>query len=82
MRIILQTLKDNQLFAKLKKCEFWLDRVSFLFYVISETILVGLEVKVIVSWNMLNSITKVRIFLDLVVIIDVLWRDSLRLLNL
>ena len=27
---VLQTLRDKQLYAKLKKCEFWLDRVSFL----------------------------------------------------
>ena len=30
LSIVLQTLKDKQLYAKLKKCEFWLDRISFL----------------------------------------------------
>src|SRR5262249_4365709 len=33
LAIMLQTLKDNQLYAKLSKCEFWLDRVYFLSYI-------------------------------------------------
>jgi hypothetical protein len=35
LRIVLQILKDRKLFAKLKKCEFWMDRVVFLGHVIS-----------------------------------------------
>ena len=35
LRIVLQTLRKNQLYAKLSKCEFWLDRVNFLGHVIS-----------------------------------------------
>nr|KYP55906.1 Retrovirus-related Pol polyprotein from transposon 17.6 [Cajanus cajan] len=30
LRIVLQILKDKQLYVKLSKCEFWLDRVTFL----------------------------------------------------
>jgi len=30
LRIVLQVLKEKQLFAKLSKCEFWLREVSFL----------------------------------------------------
>ena len=30
LRITLQTLKEKQLYAKLKKCEFWLEKVTFL----------------------------------------------------
>ncbi|GAB2296433.1 hypothetical protein Dimus_038423 [Dionaea muscipula] len=30
LRIALQTLREQQLFAKFKKCEFWLDSVAFL----------------------------------------------------
>jgi Reverse transcriptase (RNA-dependent DNA polymerase) len=30
LRIILQTLRDRQLYAKLSKCEFWLGEVMFL----------------------------------------------------
>lgn len=34
--ILLQTLMENQLFDKFLKCEFWLDRVTFLGHVISK----------------------------------------------
>ena len=30
LRIVLRTLKDQKLYAKFKKCEFWLERISFL----------------------------------------------------
>ncbi|RVW27201.1 Transposon Tf2-2 polyprotein [Vitis vinifera] len=35
LSIVLQTLRDKQLYAKLKKCEFWLDRIYFLGHVVS-----------------------------------------------
>ena len=35
LRVILQTLKDRQLFAKFSKCEFWLQFVAFLGHIIS-----------------------------------------------
>ena len=35
LRIVLQTLKEHQLYAKFIKCQFWLDRVAFLGHVIS-----------------------------------------------
>ena len=34
LRILLQTLRERQLYAKLSKCQFWLDRVAFLGHVI------------------------------------------------
>jgi hypothetical protein len=34
--LVLQKLRENQLYAKLKKCEFWLKEVSFLGHIISE----------------------------------------------
>ncbi|KAL6319594.1 hypothetical protein AAG906_020671 [Vitis piasezkii] len=36
LSIVLQTLRDKQLYAKLKKCEFWLDKVSFLGHVVTK----------------------------------------------
>ncbi|WJZ87502.1 hypothetical protein VitviT2T_006876 [Vitis vinifera] len=36
LSIILQTLRDKQLYAKLKKCEFWLDKVSFLGHMVTK----------------------------------------------
>ena len=35
MRIVLQTLRERQLYAKLSKFQFWLDMVEFLGHVIS-----------------------------------------------
>lgn len=34
-REVLHTPRENQLYEKLKKCEFWLDRVAFLGHIIS-----------------------------------------------
>jgi hypothetical protein len=36
LRLVLQKLRENQLYAKLRKCEFWLKEVSFLGHIISE----------------------------------------------
>ena len=36
LSIVLQTLKNMQLYVKLKKCEFWLDKVSFLGHVVTK----------------------------------------------
>ncbi|KAA0035602.1 pol protein [Cucumis melo var. makuwa] len=36
LRIVLQTLRDNKLYAKFSKCEFWLKQVSFLGHVVSK----------------------------------------------
>ena len=35
LRIVLQTLRDHQLYAKLSKCDFWLTEVNFLSHVVS-----------------------------------------------
>jgi hypothetical protein len=38
LRLVLQKLRENQLYAKLSKCEFWLKEVSFLGHIISDVI--------------------------------------------
>ena len=35
MRIVLEIPRENELYAKLGKCEFWLSKVAFLGYVVS-----------------------------------------------
>jgi hypothetical protein len=35
LRLVLEKLKSNQLYAKFSKCEFWLTKVAFLGHVIS-----------------------------------------------
>jgi hypothetical protein len=36
LRLVLQKLRDNQLYAKFSKCEFWIDKVPFLGHIIME----------------------------------------------
>ncbi len=35
LQIILQTLRENKLYAKLSKCDFWLNEISFLGHIVS-----------------------------------------------
>ena len=36
LRIVLQTLREHQLYVKFSKCEFWLEQISFLEHEISK----------------------------------------------
>ena len=36
LRKVLQTLKENQLYAKFSKCEFYKDKIQYLGHIISE----------------------------------------------
>jgi hypothetical protein len=53
LRIVLQRLRDHQLYAKFSKCEFWIKEVSFLGHVVSpEEIAVDLDkVKEVLEWK-------------------------------
>src|SRR5262249_20356566 len=53
LRMALQTLRENKLYAKLPKCDFWLDKISFLGHVISgEGISVDLKnIKAVIDWK-------------------------------
>jgi hypothetical protein len=67
LRLVLQKLRDNQLYAKYSKCEFWIDDVSFLGHIISNG---GIsvdpaKVKEIVVWSIPTTVTKIRSFLGL-----------------
>ena len=42
LRVVLQILREQQLYAKFSKCEFWLDHISFLEHIISGA---GVEVE-------------------------------------
>ncbi|XP_019455131.1 PREDICTED: uncharacterized protein LOC109356258 [Lupinus angustifolius] len=68
LEIVLQVLKDNQLYAKLSKCEFWLESVNFLGHVISnERIVIDpAKVETMREWKSPKSVTKIRSFLSLV----------------
>src|SRR5436190_8114207 len=40
LRVVLDRLRDHQFYAKFSKCEFWLQKVSFLGHVLSEGVVV------------------------------------------
>jgi hypothetical protein len=67
LRIVLQTLREHKLYAKLKKCDFWLSKVSFLGHIISrEGISTDtIKTQAVVEWKRPTTITKIRSFLGL-----------------
>ena len=68
LRIVLHTLRERQLYAKLSKCQFWLDKVTFLGHVIStEGVSVDPQkIEVVVNWKPPKNVSEVRSFLGLV----------------
>ena len=65
MRIVLQALKEHQLYAKFNKCEFWITEVKFLGYVVSAS---GVsvdrkKVKAVMSWERSKLVFEIRSFL-------------------
>ena len=67
LRIVLQLLRDHQLYAKFSKCEFWLTEVRFLGHVVSASgVLVDPEkVEAVMSWERPKSVFEIRSFLGL-----------------
>ena len=58
LQIVLQTLRDRQLYAKFSKCEFWLNEVVFLGYVFGNNIFVDpRKVEAIINWERSKNIT-------------------------
>ena len=67
LRIELHTLRERQLYAKLSKCQFWLDMVAFLGHVISvEGVSVDpYKIEAVVNWKPPKNVSEVRSFLGL-----------------
>jgi hypothetical protein len=64
---VLQKRRDNQLYAKYSKCEFWIGEVPFLGHIISNG---GIsvdpaKVKEIVAWSIPTTVTEIRSLLGL-----------------
>ena len=67
LRIVLQLLRDHQLYVKFSKCEFWLTEVGFLGHVVSAS---GVsvdpgKVEAVMSWERPKSVFEIRSFLGL-----------------
>lgn len=67
LRTVLQTLREHQLYAKLSKCEFWLERIAFLGHIVSgEGIAVDpAKVAAVSEWPVPKSVSEIRSFLGL-----------------
>ncbi|CAA0816696.1 Uncharacterized mitochondrial protein AtMg00860, partial [Striga hermonthica] len=67
LRIVLETLRHEKLYAKFSKCEFWLDRVAFLGHIVTAR---GIEVnpskiEAVSKWDTPRSAADVRSLLGL-----------------
>jgi hypothetical protein len=67
LRLVLQKLRDNQLYAKLNKCEFWFKEVSFFGHVITGG---GIavdsgKVRDVLNWELPTTVSEIRSFLGL-----------------
>jgi len=67
LRVVLEILREHQLYRKLSKCEFWLDEVQFLGHVISTQGIVvdPTKIEMVVKWERPQTVTEVRSFLGL-----------------
>ena len=67
LRIVLQILREKQLFPKLSKCDFWLKEVSFLGHIVSAegNKVDPVKIKAVMNWKPPRNVTEVRSFLGL-----------------
>jgi hypothetical protein len=67
LRLVLEKLRSNHLYAKFSKCEFWLTEVAFLGHVISAGgVSVGPgKVKDVLNWMPPTTASEIRSFLGL-----------------
>jgi hypothetical protein len=68
LRLVLQKLRDNQLYAKFSKCDFWLKKVAFLGHIVTDC---GIKVdpgmiSEILNWKKPKDASKIKSFLGLV----------------
>jgi hypothetical protein len=70
LRLVLQRLREHKLYAKLSKCEFWIDEVPFLGHVFSRQgeFCIAVDpgkVKDVLDWVVPQTVKEVRSFLGL-----------------
>jgi len=66
-RTLEDILREKKLFVKLKKCEFWLERVTFLGHVISKdgVVVDPGKIKAMMDWERPTNVWEIRSFLRL-----------------
>jgi hypothetical protein len=67
LRLVLQKVRENQLYAKLSKCEFWLSEVLFLGHVITDggVAMDPGKVRDVLKWEPPTTVSEIRSFLGL-----------------
>jgi len=67
LRLVLQKLREHQLYAKLSKCDFWLKEVSFLGHVISNggVAVSPKNVADVLKWSPPQTVGEIRSFLGM-----------------
>ena len=67
LRIILEKLRQNQLYAKFSKCEFWLEKVAFLGHVLTAdgVVVDPAKIEAVLEWQQPKNVTDIRSFLGL-----------------
>jgi len=67
LRVMLDVLREHQLYGKLSKCEIWLEEVQFLGHVISaQGIAVDpTKIETVMNWERPQTVSEVRSFLGL-----------------
>jgi hypothetical protein len=65
LRLVLEKLRSNQLYAKFSKCEFWLTEVTFRGHVISAggVSVDPSQVKDVLNWMPPTNVSEIRSFL-------------------
>ncbi|XP_052723812.1 uncharacterized protein LOC128193757 [Vigna angularis] len=68
LRAVLGVLRERKLYAKLSKCEFWMEEVPFLGYVISVggIFIDPAKAQAVLQWEKPKTVTEVRSFVGLV----------------
>jgi hypothetical protein len=67
LRIVLEKLRQQQVYAKFNKCEFWVEEVAFLGNVLSAAGVVvdPSKIEAVSKWQSPNSVIEIRSFLGL-----------------
>jgi len=67
LKTVLRILREKKLYAKLKKCEFWLKEVSFLGHVISKDgrAVDPSKIEAVTNWERPTNVHEIRSFLGL-----------------
>ncbi|XP_057506500.1 uncharacterized mitochondrial protein AtMg00860-like, partial [Actinidia eriantha] len=67
LRIVLQLLREHQLYAKFSKCEFWLPEVRFLGHIVSGSGVAvdSSKIEAVMNWERPKTVFEIRSFLGL-----------------